>query len=61
MTKGMVYLVKKKKGRQVYLYLQKSVHLPGTRKKMTEYVAYLGNEKNFTKADLKKILEKANR
>lgn len=56
----MVHLVKKKVGNNYYLYLQKSLHLKGTRqKKRTEHVAYLGRADKYSSQQLTEILKVA--
>jgi len=52
----MVHIVRKKVRKRYYLYLQRSVYKD--KKRSTEHVKYLGPEGNFTKKDIKSIIDK---
>lgn len=57
----MVHVVKKVIGKHIYLYLQKSFHIKGTKKKLTKHVAYLGKAEKYSEEQIKEILSKHNK
>ena len=61
----MVHIVKKKIKGKNYLYIQRSIYNPKTKKRSTEHCGYLGREDKYTSEQieqkLKEVEENENR